>query len=70
MSMIISLEYYYSKLKEQPMTFSPLFVYYNERRLTHTIEEDIGASLTDAIQAITVFGACQEITWGLTLMIR
>jgi C1A family cysteine protease len=63
MSMVISLEYYYSKIKEQTMKFSPLFVYYNERLLTHTIEEDIGASLTDAILAITVFGACQETTW-------
>lgn len=63
MSMVISLEYYYSKIKGQVMHFSPLFVYYNERRLTQTIEEDIGASLTDAIQAITIFGACQEATW-------
>ncbi len=63
MTMVTSLEYYYTKIKEQPINFSPLFVYYNERRLTSTIEVDIGASLTDAIQAITIFGACQEATW-------
>lgn len=60
---VITLEYYFAKTTDKSIKFSPLFVYYNERKLRGTIEQDVGASLTDAIQAITIFGACQEATW-------
>lgn len=42
---------------------SPLFVYYNERKLIGTINEDSGASLADGIRAICTWGSCKEPTW-------
>ncbi len=42
---------------------SPLFVYYNERKLMGTIEEDSGASLADGVRSICTWGACKEPTW-------
>lgn len=42
---------------------SPLYVYYNERKLTDSIDKDSGASLSDAIKAIKKYGACREQTW-------
>lgn len=43
---------------------SPLYVYYNERRLMGTIQEDSGASLADGVRAICTWGACKEPTWS------
>lgn len=60
---VSTLEYYLTKANNISIQLSPLFVYYNERRIRGTIEQDIGATLTDAIQAITIFGACKETTW-------
>lgn len=37
---------------------SPLFVYYNERRLVGTTKTDSGSSLADGIRAIYSWGAC------------
>lgn len=56
------LEYCLKKLNTQ-MTLSSLFVYYNERKLNKTILEDVGSSLSDTIQSIYQYGACQELTW-------
>lgn len=42
---------------------SPLFVYYNERRMEGTIEKDSGASITDGIQMTAQYGACSEQLW-------
>lgn len=43
---------------------SPLYVYYNERKLMGTIDEDSGASLADGVRAICTWGACKEPTWN------
>lgn len=58
----LSLEYFFNKLGS-PTEFSPLYVYYNERKLNGTIDEDCGASLSDAIQAIHQYKACREASW-------
>lgn len=39
---------------------SRLFVYYNERLLTDTIDTDSGASLSDGIESLIIFGVCEE----------
>lgn len=57
-----SMEYFLKKL-DMPAQLSPLYVYYNERKLNGTLGEDIGASLSDAIQAINQYGVCYEQTW-------
>lgn len=58
----LSLEYYFKKIGI-PIELSPLYVYFNEREIGGTVEEDCGASLSDAIQAIQQYKACQERSW-------
>lgn len=43
---------------------SPLFVYYNERKLMGTVNEDSGSSLADGVRAICTWGSCTEPTWS------
>lgn len=61
-TMTLSLEYYLKRLGT-PVELSPLFVYFNGRKVSDSIEEDSGASLTDAIRAVYKYGACLEKTW-------
>ena len=39
---------------------SRLFLYYNERKLEGTINEDSGAYLSDGVRAMKVYGLCSE----------
>lgn len=59
----LAMEY---KLKEMNdyQLLSPLFLYYNERRLIGTIKKDSGASLSDGIKAICTWGVCRESLWS------
>jgi len=42
---------------------SRLFLYYNERILDKDINEDIGSTLTQGINALEKYGICSEKTW-------
>ncbi len=42
---------------------SPLFVYYNERALEHSVTEDAGASIRDGFRALHIWGVCDEACW-------
>ena len=42
---------------------SRLFIYYNERKMEHTIKIDCGAMIRDGIKVIKKYGACKETTW-------
>ncbi len=42
---------------------SRLFVYYNERALENTLDEDSGAQLRTGIKACAALGACSELLW-------
>lgn len=42
---------------------SRLFVYYNERKIEGTINEDAGASLSDGVYTLQKYGVCQENEW-------
>jgi C1A family cysteine protease len=44
-------------------TPSRLFVYYNERALEGTVDNDSGAQLRDGIKSIAVQGVCPEVDW-------
>lgn len=59
----LSLEYILRSRCGINETLSPLYVYYNERKLTGSVDRDSGASLSDAIMAVKKYGACREITW-------
>jgi len=42
---------------------SRLFIYYNERVLGDTVNEDAGAELRDGVQVIHASGSCAEYDW-------
>lgn len=44
-------------------TPSRLFLYYNERVLEHTVNNDSGAAIRDAIKAMVQWGDCPETEW-------
>jgi len=49
----------------QPETFTPsrLFIYYNERVIEGTVDEDAGAMLRDGIKSVSKQGAPHEALW-------
>lgn len=48
------------------MPFSRLFIYYNEREMEGTTNEDAGAMIRDGIKSISSTGVCSEKTWSYT----
>ncbi len=42
---------------------SRLFIYYQERVLENTVNEDSGAFIRDGVKACAKWGACSEIVW-------
>jgi len=47
-----------------PVTdFSRLFIYYNERSMEGTINEDAGAMIRDGVQSLVQLGGCGEKKW-------
>lgn len=59
----LSMEYDLKK-QDKYTQLSPLYVYYNERALEDTVDEDAGASIADGIKSICTEGACREVTWS------
>ena len=45
---------------------SRLFIYYNERAIEGTVDQDGGAQLRDGIKVLAQFGACRESLWKYT----
>ena len=43
---------------------SRLFIYYNERVIEGTVDEDSGAMIRDGIKSVHKLGVCDEKTWG------
>lgn len=52
-------------MKQSKPVFTPsrLFIYYNERDIENTVNEDSGAEIKDGIQSINKLGVCDEILW-------
>lgn len=46
-----------------PFIPSRLFVYYNERKIEHTVKSDAGAQIRDGIKTIASQGVCHEDLW-------
>lgn len=42
---------------------SRLFIYYNERKIENTVDQDSGAQLRDGITSINTTGVCPETMW-------
>ncbi len=49
--------------RKTPINPSPLFLYYNERRLNGQIGTDAGANISDIFRATNQFGICDESLW-------
>ena len=48
---------------EAPTPLSPLFLYYETRRLRNSLGRDSGATVTDAMNALAGAGVATEATW-------
>jgi C1A family cysteine protease len=60
----------FDQMKQQaaaPFLPSRLFIYYNERVMEHTVNEDAGAMLRDGIKSIAQQGVCPERQWPYIL---
>ena len=44
-------------------TVSRLFIYYNERLIEGTVDQDAGATMRDGIKALAKYGVCREALW-------
>jgi C1A family cysteine protease len=44
--------------------FSRLFIYYNERLLENTVNQDSGAQIRDGIKSLAQWGDCKEGSWS------
>ena len=59
-----ALEFDQIKQKSRsPFTPSRLFIYYNERVMENTVNQDAGAMIRDGIKSVGTLGACKETTW-------
>lgn len=51
------------KKQGNPIVLSALFQYYNERKDQHTLNDDSGASIAEAIIALQRYGICRDKLW-------
>jgi C1A family cysteine protease len=58
-----AVEFDLLKQKKQDFIPSRLFIYYNERAIEGTIDEDSGAMIRDGIKSVASQGACPETEW-------
>jgi C1A family cysteine protease len=58
-----AIEFDQIKQGKQEATPSRLFIYYNERKMEHTILTDSGAQIRDGIKSVAKLGACPESLW-------
>lgn len=58
-----ALEYLENVQNQSFINLSRLFVYYNERVIEGTVNQDAGAMIRDGIKAIARYGVCSEDVW-------
>ena len=66
-ALAIANSYKFLLMKEKLPLFSPsrLFIYYNERELAGTTNQDSGALIRDGFKTISKQGVCEEALWGI-----
>lgn len=57
------MEFNRNKLKLEQEIFSPQFLYYNERVIEGTVDQDSGASIREILGALYKHGVCLESLW-------
>ena len=58
-----AMEYEQAKQGLTPVMPSRLFIYYNERVLEGTVDQDSGAQIRDAVKVLNQQGVCPENEW-------
>jgi C1A family cysteine protease len=61
----ICAAFHFDQIREGKKDFTPcrLFVYYNERAMEGSIDQDAGAQIRDGIKSIHKIGVCDEAMW-------
>jgi C1A family cysteine protease len=62
-ALVGSLEYLEKQAGHAPADLSRLFVYYNERTMEGTVNEDAGAMIRDGVKSLVKQGVCTEQKW-------
>jgi len=58
-----NLELLENKYKQSFIDLSRLFIYYNERLIEGTTDQDAGAMIRDGIKSLVKYGVCPEAEW-------
>ena len=58
-----AIEFDQRKLGKKEFTPSRLFIYYNERLMEGTVDQDAGAQIRDGIKSVATLGAPPEADW-------
>lgn len=61
----IGAAFEFGQMKQNVPSFMPsrLFIYYNERVIEHTVDNDNGAQIRDGIKSVNKLGVCPEKLW-------
>jgi C1A family cysteine protease len=62
-ALVGNLEFLEKKTGQAPADLSRLFVYYNERAMEGTVNEDAGAMIRDGVKTLVNQGVCTENIW-------
>ena len=62
-ALVGNLEFLEKKAGHTVTDLSRLFIYYNERAMEGTINEDAGAAIRDGIKSLVKLGVCSEENW-------
>jgi len=62
-----AFEFELMKQKAQVFVPSRLFIYYNERVIEHSVDQDSGAQIRDGMKSVNKQGACPESLWPYTV---
>jgi len=62
-ALVGNLEFLQKKAGHRVTNLSRLFVYYNERAMEGTINDDAGAMIRDGVKSLVKLGVCSETKW-------
>lgn len=62
-ALVGNLEFLELKAGQAPTDLSRLFVYYNERAMEGTVNDDAGAMIRDGVKTLVKQGVCTEAKW-------
>jgi len=61
----IGAAFHFDQIKQGVKEFVPsrLFIYFNERQMENTVDQDSGAYIRDGIKSLNKIGVCNETLW-------